>query len=182
MGLNNLTTGAGTSRFTDIKSDNINNSATITTTTVETQDLIMTGEDIVSVRLSSDQQYATANGFVKVEFDDIVVDKNSIFDTTTNTFSPSEAGSYLVNCAIQISNFSDQDDVILRMVNGSGTVRVSTRTGASGSARETLRFSKEVEFGAARTLSVEFRNINSDDNIKSSSATTYLTLSRLEEN
>jgi hypothetical protein len=34
MGLNNLTTGAGTSEFTDIESDNITNSATITSESV----------------------------------------------------------------------------------------------------------------------------------------------------
>jgi hypothetical protein len=34
MGLNNLTTGAGTSRFTDIESDNITNSDTITSESV----------------------------------------------------------------------------------------------------------------------------------------------------
>lgn len=145
--------------------------------------LDITGEVLVEVQKTSDQAYATANGFVTVTWDSEVVDVTDNFDLANNNFSPPESGSYLVICFVTVDSFSDQDSLALKIQNttdGSRTFR--SDTGASGTDTETVVLAKEVNLDSSKTYEAQFRNNNSDDNIDGTTDRTYMTISRSEEN
>jgi hypothetical protein len=133
-GTNQVGTIGSASQPVDLESEDINNTDTVTTDTLDsttvnnsgtvtTQDLVVNGQasinefdtSFVLSELSSDQQLTSDNVRVPLEFDNVVTDRRSEFNPSTFEFTPDKDGVYFAILRIRDDNTNPQGDFNFRI-------------------------------------------------------------------
>jgi len=171
-GTNQVGTIGSASQPVDLESEDINNADTVTT-----QDLVVNGtatgvaQDLQGCRvfLSSNQNISTTQR-VLVEFDGVVYDSGSNFDTTNHSFTCPENGLYVANLQIRRSAGGNPNPIELYI--GSSTNHALSSEGAfvqtaNSEGGDSLQATTINKYSAGDTIAAHFQNKSGSDSLDS---------------
>jgi hypothetical protein len=196
MGLNNFTTkGGGSAEFTDVESEDINNSDTISTTdldvsgsagslstdeitnsgTMQTTDLDVTGTATGVGPITKTRVFmSTRSTASKLPLDKVSYDRDNNFTTTNNEYIVPSDGTYDVEFNILGINVTSRVTIDLKRNNQK---LVTAETTESESNFPTLSGSDTRELSQGDSIFLENRN---GADVGSGSSNSFLVVKRIE--